>query len=138
MTPHRSTPQLSVGAIMVHDDRLLLVQRAHPPAAGEWSIPGGRVEPGETLAEALVREVREETNLDCVCGALVGVAERIDEHGHFVILEYWATVYDETALLASSDAAAAQWVPLEDLAELRLVDGLAEFLHDNGILRTIL
>ena len=137
MTQQPRKPQLCVGAIMVHDDRLLLVQRAHPPAAGEWSIPGGRVEPGETLAEALVREVREETNLECVCGALVGIAERIDEYGHLVIIDYFATVYDETTLSASSDAAAAAWVPLVDVAELRLVDGLAEFLHDNGILRTI-
>ncbi len=131
------TPQVCVGAIAIHAGRLLLIRRATPPGVGEWSVPGGRVESAEMLIEAVVRELREETGLEGVCGELIGVAERIDEHGHFVILDYAVTVLDAHTPTASSDAAEAEWVPLEDVSELRLVDGLAEFLHDHGILRTI-
>ena len=63
-------PELCVGAVAVHDGDLLMIRRGHGPAAGEWSVPGGRVERGELLAEAVVREVREETGLECVCGPL--------------------------------------------------------------------
>ncbi|MHB1912084.1 MAG: NUDIX domain-containing protein, partial [Acidimicrobiales bacterium] len=64
-------PEVCVGAVVVDDDRLLLIRRGHGPAAGEWSVPGGRVEAGETLAEAVVREVLEETGLEIVCDDLL-------------------------------------------------------------------
>ncbi|MDP1792965.1 MAG: NUDIX domain-containing protein, partial [Acidimicrobiales bacterium] len=63
-----SAPQVCVGAVVVDDDQLLLIRRGHGPAAGEWSVPGGRVEFGELMVEALVREVKEETGLDVVVG----------------------------------------------------------------------
>lgn len=129
--------EVCVGAIAVLDGRLLLIRRGTPPGVGEWSVPGGRVEFGETLAAAVVRELREETGLEGVCGALIGVAERLDPTRHFVILDHEVTVLDDAEPVASSDAADARWVPIEDVAELALVDGLAEFLHDHGILRTI-
>lgn len=136
----RPRPELCVGAVVVHDGSLLLVRRGHGPAAGEWSVPGGRVEHGETLAEALVREVAEETGLECVCGELLGWVERIgegeDDH-HFVILDFVATVLEHGEPVAGDDAAEVRWVPVDDVAELRLVDGLAEFLHEHGILATI-
>jgi 8-oxo-dGTP diphosphatase len=131
------TPQVCVGAVAVLDGRLLLIRRGTPPAAGEWSVPGGRVEPGELLAEAVVRELYEETGLEGVCGALLGVVERIGEHGHFVILDHVVTVLDDRDPTPGDDAAEAAWVPLEDVAELPIVDGLAEFLHEHGVLRTI-
>jgi 8-oxo-dGTP diphosphatase len=131
------TPQVCVGAIAVFNGSLLLVRRANEPGAGEWSLPGGRVESGELLAEAVVRELREETGLEGVCGSLVGVAERIGAHGHFVILDHQVTVLDPAMPVAASDASDVRWAPLEDVAGLRLVEGLAEFLHDHGILRTI-
>ena len=65
-------PELCVGAVVVQDGELLLIRRGHGPAAGSWSVPGGRVEAGELRAEAVVREVREETGLEAVCGPLVG------------------------------------------------------------------
>jgi mutator protein MutT len=133
------TPQVCVGAIAVVDGRLLLIRRGHGPAAGEWSVPGGRVEPGETLAEAVVRELAEETGLEAVCEDLVGWVERIGADHHFVILDFMVTVLDgpEKAPVAGGDAAEAAWVALEEVSHLRLVDGLAEFLHEHGIVPVI-
>lgn len=130
-------PQLCVGAIAVNAERLLLVRRGRGPAAGEWSVPGGRVELGETLAEAVLRELAEETGLDGVCDELVGWVERIGPDHHFVILDFRVSVLDAGRPEAGSDAAEAAWVPLSEVAELRLVDGLAEFLHEHGILDVI-
>jgi 8-oxo-dGTP diphosphatase len=130
-------PEVCVGAVAVDDDRLLLVRRGHGPAAGEWSVPGGRVEWGETLAEAVVREVAEETGLEGVCGELVGWVERIAGDHHFVILDFQVEVLDPRPPVAGGDAAEAAWVALGEVAGLRLVDGLAEFLHEHGILGVI-
>ena len=133
------TPELCVGAIAVVDGRLLLIRRGHGPAAGDWSVPGGRVEGGETLAEAVVREVAEETGLEAVCDDLAGWVERIGDDHHFVIFDFVVTVLDdpESGLRAGGDAAEAAWVPLDEVAHLRLVEGLAEFLHDHGIVPVI-
>ncbi|MST32659.1 NUDIX domain-containing protein [Acidimicrobiaceae bacterium USS-CC1] len=128
---------MCVGAVAVDRDRLLLVRRGHGPGAGWWSVPGGRVEHGETLAEATVRELREETGLEGVCGELLGWVERIEDPHHFVILDFVVTVLDPSGPVAGDDAAEVAWVPLADVADLRLVDGLAEFLHDHGILATL-
>lgn len=132
-----STPQVCVGAVVVDDDRLLLIQRNSEPAAGSWSLPGGRVESGETLHEAVVRELAEETGLEGVCGELVGWSELMDEHRHHVILDFWVTVLEASDPCAGTDAADCRWVPLADVAELSLAPGLAEFLHDHGVLATI-
>lgn len=122
---------------MVHDGHILLVQRANDPGAGEWSVPGGRVRPGELLAEAVVRELAEETGLEGVCGELIGWVERVGPTHHFVILDFAVTVLGDDEPRPGTDALDAQWVPLEDVAEWHLVDGLAEFLHEHGIIRTI-
>ena len=134
------TPEVCVGAIAVEDEKLLLVRRGHGPAAGAWSVPGGRVEPGETLAEAVVRELLEETGVEGVCDRLVGWVERISPEHHFVILDFAVTVLagpDEDEPTAGSDAAEAAWVPLSEVAHLALADGLAEFLHEHGIVSVI-
>jgi 8-oxo-dGTP diphosphatase len=130
-------PELCVGAVALLDGRLLLIRRGHGPAAGEWSVPGGRVEAGELIAEAVVREVREETGLECVCGELVGWVERLDDDHHFVILDFDVTVLDDRDPVAGDDAAEAAWVDVGEVEDLRLVDGLAEFLHDHGYLALI-
>jgi mutator protein MutT len=128
-------PQVCVGAVAVMEDRLLLVRRGHGPAAGEWSVPGGRVEAGETLAEAVVRELAEETGLEALCDDLVGWVERIGDGGHFVIFDFFVTVLDspDKPPKAGGDAAEAAWVPLGELSHLRLTEGLVEFLHEHGI-----
>jgi len=134
-----NAPQVCVGCVALHDGDLLLIRRGHGPAAGQWSVPGGRVEPGELLAEAAIRELREETGLEGVCGELIGWVELIDEDGgpHFVILDFEVTVLDDATPVAGDDAAEARWVPLGDVTDLNLVDGMAEFLHDHGILDVI-
>jgi ADP-ribose pyrophosphatase YjhB (NUDIX family) len=131
MTPR---PEVCVGAVAVHDGCLLLVRRGHGPAAGEWSIPGGRVEAGETLAEAVVRELGEETGLEGVCDRFLGWVERIDPGHHFVILDFAVTVLDAAAPVAGDDAVEAAWVPNDEVGEYRLVEGLAEFLHDHAVI----
>lgn len=130
-------PELCVGAIVIDDDRLLLIRRGQGPAGGLWSVPGGRVERGETLAEAVVRELSEETGVSGVCGELVGWVERIDEDFHYVILDFRVIALEATEPVAGSDASEAAWVPISEVSSLRLVDGLAEFLHENDILATI-
>jgi 8-oxo-dGTP diphosphatase len=132
-----SGPQLCVGAVAVDAERLLMVRRGRGPAAGEWSVPGGRVDAGETLAEAVLRELAEETGLDGVCDELIGWVERIGPDHHFVILDFRVSVLDPADPVAGSDAAEAEWVPLHEVAERRVVDGLAEFLHEHGILDVI-
>lgn len=132
-----SEPEVCVGAVVVDEDDLLLIRRGRGPAQGEWSIPGGRVRTGELLAEAVVRELLEETGLEGICEDLVGWVERIGDDFHFVILDFRVTLLERIEPTAGDDAAEAAWVPLVDVAERNLVEGLAEFLHDHGILKTI-
>lgn len=129
-------PEVAVGAIVVDADDLLLVRRRNPPAAGTWSLPGGRVERGEALAEAVVRELAEETGMEGVCGELVGWSELIDEHHHTLILDFWAHLLARTEPVADTDAVDARWVPLGDVADMALAPGLAEFLYDHEVIAT--
>ncbi len=129
-------PEVCVGAVVLQFGRLLLIERASPPGEGQWSLPGGRVERGELMVEAVVREVREETGLDVVCGELVGWVERISADHHFVIFDFAATSLGGE-LQAGSDAANAAWVSLDEVSDLAVVDGLIEFLVDHDILDTI-
>jgi 8-oxo-dGTP diphosphatase len=123
-----------VGGVAVDDDRLLMIRRGRGPAQGTWSIPGGRVEWGETLAEAVVREVAEETGVACACGEQLGWVERIDDSYHHVIVDYVVVPISDDDPVAGDDAAEVAWVPLHEVSELRLVEGLAEFLADHGII----
>lgn len=131
-------PEVAVGAVVIDHDRLLLVRRGRGPAQGAWSVPGGRVERGETLAEAVTRELREETGLDGMCGPFIGWAELLDEVDdvHVVILDFEVTVMGDEAPVAGDDAAEVRWVDLHEVGEQSLAPGLAEFLHDHGIIPT--
>ncbi len=128
-------PELCVGAVVVVDGRILLIRRGRPPGRDRWSLPGGRVELGETLAVALRREVLEETGVEVLAGELAGWVERIAAGYHFVIFDFWAApaAGGAPAPLAGDDAAQARWVPLAELGSLALVDGLAEFLDAHGV-----
>lgn len=132
-------PELCVSAVVIDDERLLLVRRGRGRAQGDWAVPGGRVQAGEMLAEAVVRELVEETGIEGVCGNLIGVLELLDDQGgpHQVILGYLVTLMESVEPVAGDDAAEARWVPLGDVAELRLAPGLAEFLHDHEVIATI-
>ena len=131
MTP---TPVLGVSALVVDQDELLLVRRTRDPAIGRWAMPGGRVEPGETLAEAVVRELREETGLEGVCGEYVGLAEIIDPDHHIVVLDFRAHLLVHGDPQPGDDVDEARWVPLGEVVDHSLVPGLGEFLHDHGVI----
>ena len=129
-----SRPETSVGAVVVHDRRLLLIERGRGPARGLWSVPGGRVEWGETLAQAIEREVAEETGLRVACGPFIGFVERIGAASHYVILDFWAEVIgDDVSLRSGDDASDAAWIPLDLLHTVELVDGMLDFLVEHGV-----
>jgi 8-oxo-dGTP diphosphatase len=132
-----TAPVLGVSALVVHDQRLLLVRRGRGAASGTWALPGGRVEGGETLAEAVVRELREETGLEGVCGELVGVNEVFLDDLHAVVLCHRVTILDPREPRAGDDASEAAWVPAGDVAELLLADGVAQLLREQGVIPTI-
>lgn len=125
--------EVAVGAVVRHEGRLLLIRRAKPPQAGRWSLPGGRVEPGESLRDAVAREVYEEAGLVVDVGDQVGWVERIGEGHHYVILDFAATVTGATSLRAGDDAAEARWVALDEVASVDLVDGMLTFLREHGV-----
>jgi 8-oxo-dGTP diphosphatase len=124
-----------VGAVVFDGEgRLLMIKRGHDPGAGLWSIPGGRIEPGETDEQALVRELVEETNLHVSVGKFVGRVQREGLGGAVVdIRDYAATVTGGT-LRPGDDAADARWVTAAELACLEVTEGLVEALTEWGVL----
>jgi 8-oxo-dGTP diphosphatase len=124
-----------VGAVVTDGQgRLLMIKRGHEPGAGLWSIPGGRIEPGETDAEALVREMFEETGLAVEVGPLIGSVRRPGLDGAVIdIRDYAATVTGGT-LRPGDDAADARWLETADLNSLEITEGLIEALTGWGVL----
>jgi 8-oxo-dGTP diphosphatase len=124
-----------VGAIVTDGDgRLLLVKRGHAPEAGRWSLPGGRVNPGESDPQALVREVREETGLWVEPGRLVGAVERPAPGGAVFDIYDYAASASGGVLAAGDDAADVRWVHPRDIGHLTLTSGLAGTLAEWGVL----
>jgi 8-oxo-dGTP diphosphatase len=124
-----------VGAIITDAaGRLLLIKRGHEPGKGLWSIPGGRVEPGETDEQAVIREVREETGLVVQPGRLIGAVRRPAPAGAMLDIRDYAAIVTGGTLAAGDDADDARWAGPAELAGLSLTDGLAEALTDWGVL----
>jgi mutator protein MutT len=129
-------PQLRVpcvGAILTDGELILLIRRGHEPEAGRWSLPGGRVEPGETDEQALVREVREETGLEVTAGPLVGAVDRSALGGRVLAIRDYAATISGGTLAAGDDADDARWFSMRELPGLPLSTGLLEALNDWGV-----
>ncbi len=119
-----TTPCVAVGAFVFDPEgRVLLVERANPPGEGLWSVPGGKLEPGETLVQAVAREVREETGLVVEVGTLACVVERIGDDYHYVILDYLARPIGGK-IAPGSDARSSRFVSDPELPKLPLTEGL--------------
>lgn len=119
-------PILGVGAVIVDGSRVLLVRRAHEPLKGEWSLPGGGVELGETLEAAVIRETGEETGLVVTVGPAIEVLDSIRPapdgriEYHFVIVDYLCTRAGTAEAVAGSDVDAVRWAEEADLAQFHL------------------
>ena len=126
-------PLVGLGAIIIEQDRVVLVKRGHPPLSGEWSIPGGVLEVGETIRQAAVREALEETGLAVEVGELLGVYDRIlrdaDERTryHYVLIDFLCRrIAGEPH--GAGDAVEARWFTRGELGDLSLAEDTAEVI----------
>ncbi len=124
-TPNTHFPRIAVAALIEHQGSILLIQRGTPPNQGLWTLPGGKVMPGETLAQALRREIVEETGIEVRCLGLIHHFEVIqtDTSGelkfHYVILDFRAEYLGGT-LTAGDDALQAQWLNPDECSSIPL------------------
>ncbi len=137
-------PIAGVGAVIVQDGKILLVKRGAEPAKNLWSIPGGMVELGEKVRNAVIREVEEECGLNVEIVRLMDVVDSITVNEesrikfHFIILDFLAKVKDGTVKPAD-DALDARWVPLEKVETYDLTESFREFFrkHKNELTRAV-
>jgi 8-oxo-dGTP diphosphatase len=131
--PHQ--PMVGVGAIIFREDQVLLVQRGGEPAKGKWSLPGGLVELGESLHDAVRREVMEEVGLAVKVLDLVVALDRVifDDKGkiqyHYVLLDFFCEADHDKMPIPASDAMDCRFVPLQNLSAMNLTDGTAQVIH---------
>ncbi len=127
-------PVVGVGALILDADRVLLVERGNAPLKGYWSLPGGCVESGERLEDAVIREVFEETGLTVTADSLATVFERImpDEHKrceyHYVLVDFYCTITGGR-LRPGDDSHDVRWFPLDSLGNLLLTEGTREVVE---------
>ncbi|MCR8897781.1 NUDIX hydrolase [Gordonia sp. GONU] len=126
---------VAVGAVLTDDEgRVLLIKRRNPPQAGKWTVPGGKVEPGESIEAAVVREMLEETGFHIDVGELLWT---VDIPGPddvvFEVHDFSARIVSGT-LCAGDDAADAGWFTARDLTDLPLTRGLLAHLREHGVL----
>jgi 8-oxo-dGTP diphosphatase len=133
-------PRVGVGVIVLDGARVLLIRRGKPPKQGQWSLPGGHLELGETLRAAASREVQEETGLSVQVRDLVDVFDLIDVAadgsvaGQYALIDYWADVVCGD-VQAGDDADAAQWYNLDDIASLGMWDKTVEVIFKAAAMR---
>jgi 8-oxo-dGTP diphosphatase len=126
-------PIVAVGGLVVDRDRILVVQRATEPHKGEWSLPGGLVELGETVKQALVRECREETGLEVRPAEVAAVIDRIVPGAdgrpeyHYVLIDYLCSVRPGE-LRAGDDVSDVRWVDRQELVRLHMADFTRELI----------
>jgi ADP-ribose pyrophosphatase YjhB (NUDIX family) len=127
-------PRVGVGAVVLHQGRVLLVRRGGQPSWGKWSLPGGLVELGESAVDAVRREIQEECSIDIRVIDVAGVIDRVtrDAQGrvryHYVLVDYLAHAESE-AIVAGTDAAECRWVEIERVGELDVTDGLMDMIR---------
>lgn len=127
-------PLVGVGAIIIQDNRVVLVKRAHPPIQGQWSIPGGVLEVGELVREAAIREAREETGLIVEPTDLLGVYDRILRNQeqrvqyHYVLVDFLCRPVGGE-LQAASDAVEVRWFTREELPALKLAEDTQDVIE---------
>jgi len=133
-------PRVGVGAVILHEDKVLLVRRGQSPSFGKWSLPGGLVELGESTREAIAREIMEECGIGIRVVDVAGVLDRVvhDDAGrvryHYVLVDYLA--YPESLdVVAGSDAGDAQWFDIERVAALDTTQGLLDMIRRGEALR---
>jgi 8-oxo-dGTP diphosphatase len=120
-------PVVGVGAVVVRDGKALIIKRAHEPRKGEWSLPGGLLELGESLQDAVRREIKEETSLDIAVGPIIETFDRVhrDEDGrvryHFVIVDFVCSSVAGEAI-PGSDADGVAWVRAGEIDEYKVND----------------
>jgi 8-oxo-dGTP diphosphatase len=131
-----SHPTPGVGAAVVDNGRLLLIRRGRGAYAGYWAIPGGRQRRGETMQEAVAREVREETGLTVEVGDVVWAGDILDDAQpptyHYTVVDFAASLVGGT-LEAGDDAAEARWVPIAEIRDLHLTPTMHELLERLGL-----
>ena len=120
---------VGVGVVVLEDESILLIKRGREPAKGLWAIPGGKVEFGETLREAAIREAKEETGLEVEVGETVWVGERMSDDLHIVLVDFAASPIGGT-LRAGDDADDARWVPRASAHEYPLTSSMYDLVDE--------
>lgn len=134
--PESSQPVVAVGAVVFHDDCILLVRRNRPPSKGQWAIPGGKVRLGETLRQAAEREIHEETGIIIRAGKPVYTFEVIEPDAsgtiafHYVVIDLLAD-YVRGEPLAADDACDAAWITREHFTRLTVNETTRKLLQEH-------
>ena len=129
-------PIVGIGVLIVRDSKIALIKRGNEPSKGKWTIPGGLVELGESVEEAVIREAKEETCLDVEEPQLIDVVGNVDLDEddkvkyHYVIIDYLVHVKSGN-IQAASDAAELRWVPFEEVEDYNLTSSFRVFFRQN-------